>query len=196
MYKKIVISIMLVLAIICLILFKKDEPKLKKIEVEIKGAVKNTGVYQLELGSMVIDLINKGGGLTPDADTSILNLSKELKDEDVVIIYTNNEIEEMKQGSTSIKYIEKECVCPKLENSACFSEIIESSESIINKTSKVSLNTATLEELLTIPGIGESKAKLIIEYRNNTGFKKIEDIMNVKGVGSGIFEKIKAYITI
>lgn len=102
----------------------------------------------------------------------------------------------MKKGSTSIKYIEKQCVCPKIENAACIEDIIDNSNSIINKTGKISLNTATLDELLTIPGIGQSKAKLIIEYRNTNGFKKIEDIMNVKGIGNGIFEKIKDYITI
>lgn len=196
MYKKVLVLLILVLIVIGIVVFKENKPEISQIGVEIKGAVKNAGVYKLETGSRVIDLVDKSGGLTNNADTSVLNLSKELKNEDVVIIYTNHEIEEMKKGSTSIKYIEKECVCPKLENSACFSEIIDHSESIINKTGKVSLNTATLKELLTIPGIGESKAKLIIEYRNNNGFKKIEDIMNVKGVGSGIFEKIKSYITI
>lgn len=196
MYKKVIILVTIALFSIGIICFDNDTKVISKIQVEIKGAVKNTGVYQLEDGSRVKDLIDKSGGLTKDADTSVLNLSKELKDEDVVIIYTDKEIAEMKKGSTSIKYIEKQCVCPKLENSACFDEIIDNSESVINKTSKVSLNTSTLEELLTIPGIGESKAKLIIEYRNNNGFKKIEDIMNVKGIGSGIFEKIKDYIII
>jgi len=141
-------------------------------------------------------LITKSGGLNENADTSTLNLSKELKNEDVVIIYSKEEIEEMKKGSTSIKYIEKECVCPQIKNAACIEEIIEDSNSIINKTGKVSLNTATLEELLTIPNIGESKANAIIEYRNTVGFTQIEDIMNIKGIGSGIFEKIKDYITI
>lgn len=170
--------------------------KEKFIKVEIKGAIKNEGVYEIKEDFRVEDLIKISGGLKENADTSTINLSRKLKNEDVVIIYTKEEIEIAKKGSTSIKYIEKECMCPKVNNSACIEDIITNSQSIINNTGKVNLNTATKEELLTIPNIGESKAKLIIEYRNNNPFKQIEDIMNIKGIGSGIFEKIKAYITI
>jgi len=166
------------------------------IKVEIKGAVKNVGVYEINDSSRVEDLINISGGLKDNADISTINLSKQLRNEDVVIIYTKEEIEEAKKGSTSIKYIEKECICPKINNSACIEDIINSSDSIINNTGKVNLNTATKEELLTIPNIGESKANLIIEYRNNAPFVTVEDIMNIKGISNGIFEKIKAYITV
>lgn len=193
MHKKI---IMFVIILGILVFHLGSYKKIETVQVEIKGAVKNPGVYELDLDSRVNDLIKKSGGLKKDADTSILNLSKQLKNEEVIVVYTTFEIENMKKGSTSIKYIERECTCPKIENSVCFDDIIENSESIINKTGKVSLNTATLEELLTIPSIGESKADLIIEYRNKIGFKEIEDIMNVKGIGSGIFEKIKNYITL
>ena len=171
------------------------EEKEEIIKVEIKGAIKKEGVYEINDNFRVEDLINISGGLRKDADISTINLSRKLKNEDVVIIYTKEEIEEARKGSTSIKYIEKECICPKIDNSACIEDIITNSQSIINNTGKVNLNTATIEELLTIPNIGESKAKLIIEYRNKTPFKQIEDIMNIKGIGSGIFEKIKAYIT-
>ena len=170
--------------------------KEKLIKVEIKGAIEKEGVYEIKEDFRVEDLIKISGGLKENADTSTINLSRKLKNEDVVIIYTKEEIENAKKGITSIKYIEKECICPKIANSACIEDIITSSQSIINNTGKVNLNTATKEELLTIPNIGESKAKLIIEYRNKTPFRQIEDIMNIKGIGSGIFEKIKAYITI
>lgn len=166
------------------------------IKVEVKGAVVKEGVYELDANSRVEDAITKSGGLTDKADVSIINLSKKLEDEDVIFVYTKEEVEEMRQGSTSVKYIERECVCPKVDNAACIDNIISDSESVINKSGKVSLNTATLEELLTIPNIGESKAKLIMEYRQKTPFAKIEDIMNIKGIGNGIFEKIKDYITI
>lgn len=166
------------------------------IKVEVKGAVVKEGVYELDANSRVEDAITKSGGLTDKADVSIINLSKKLEDEDVIFVYTKEEVEEMRQGSTSVKYIERECVCPKVDNAACIDNIISDSESVINKSGKVSLNTATLEELLTIPNIGESKAKLIMEYRQKTPFTKIEDIMNIKGIGNGIFEKIKDYITI
>lgn len=182
--------------LVILIMFINPNEEKENIKVEIKGAVKNEGVYEIEENFRVEDLITISGGLEDDADISTINLSRELKNEDVVIIYTKKEIEEAKKGSTSIKYIEKECICPKIDNSACIEDIISNSQSIINNTGKVNLNTATIQELLTIPNIGESKAKLIIEYRNKTPFKQIEDIMNIKGIGSGIFEKIKAYITI
>ena len=68
---------------------------------------------------------------------------------------------------------------------------------LINNTGKVSLNSALIDELITLPGIGEAKAKLIIEYREqNNGFKDIEEIMNIKGIGEKMFEKIKPYITL
>jgi len=191
-----ILNVLFLLIFIFLWQFNTSNDETSNIKVEIKGAVKNEGVYEISSNDRVSDLITKSGGLNENADTSTLNLSKELKNEDVVIIYSKEEIEEMKKGSTSIKYIEKECVCPQIKNAACIEEIIEDSNSIINKTGKVSLNTATLEELLTIPNIGESKANAIIEYRNTVGFTQIEDIMNIKGIGSGIFEKIKDYITI
>ena len=182
--------------LVSLIIFINPIEEKEEIKVEIKGAIKKEGVYEIHDNFRVEDLINISGGLRKDADISTINLSRKLKNEDVVIIYTKEEIEEARKGSTSIKYIEKECICPKIDNSACIEDIITNSQSIINNTGKVNLNTATIEELLTIPNIGESKAKLIIEYRNKTPFKQIEDIMNIKGIGSSIFEKIKAYITI
>lgn len=198
--KKIIYSFNIAIIIISLIIIIytifNNDLEASTIKVEVKGAVIKEGVYELLENSRVNDVIVKSGGLKKEADTSIINLSKKLEDEDVIIIYTKDEVSEMKQGSTSIKYIERECVCPKIDNAACIDNIISDSESVINVSGKVSLNTATLDELLTIPNIGESKAKLIIEYRQNTPFTKIEDIMNIKGIGNGIFEKIKDYITI
>lgn len=169
----------------------------EKIHVEIKGMVKSPGVYEINYNNTVLDVINLSGGLNENADTSITNLSKKLNDGDVIIIYSNDEVNEMKNGSTTVKYIDKECICPMIDNKALFIDSINNVNSIINKTGKVSLNSATIEELLTLPGIGESKAKLIIEYREkNNGFKMIEEIMNVKGIGNSSFEKIKSYLTL
>lgn len=172
------------------------------IFVDVKGAVKKPGVYELVSGSRVIDAITKSGGLNKDADTSIINLSKKLADGNVIIIYTKNKIEELHKQEVIIEYIEKECKCPDNSNSACIDKddvIIEDNNEDIKDTSpsKVSLNTASKEELMTISGIGESKAADIIKYRNANGeFKTIEDIKNVKGIGDALFEKIKKYITI
>ena len=170
-----------------------------KIKVDIKGAVKNPGVYEVNENSRVSDVINVSGGLTNEADTSVINLSKNVVDEMVIIIYTKEEINEMKKGSTSIKYIEKECICPKLENDACIEDKIDNiPDNEINSNDKnesngkVSLNKATLDELMTLDGIGEKKAQAIIDYRNkNNGFKTIEEILEVDGIGSTTYEKIK-----
>ena len=201
MNKKKIIIITLIFLILFYFIFNinnlfitEETSTLDYIVVEVKGSVKVPGVYEVKKGSRVSDLIHEAGGLLDNADTSIINLSKELEDEMVVVIYNDEEINEMKKGSTSVKYIERQCVCPILENDACIEEVI-SNNCIDNKTGLVSLNTGTIEELMTLPGIGESKAKLIIKYRDeNGGFKKIEDIMNVKGIGESMFEKIKSYI--
>ena len=120
----------------------------------------------------------------------------------VIIIYTKKEIQEMKKGTTTVKYIEKECICPKLENDACIDETITNNEDNTttekdNVNSKISLNNATLKQLTTLSGIGESKAKAIIEYREkNNGFKNIEELKKVNGIGNSTYEKIKDKITI
>jgi competence protein ComEA helix-hairpin-helix repeat region len=156
-------------------------------KVDIKGAVKNPGVYEVKKGDRIIDLINIAGGLIKEANTNFINLSKELEDEMIVWVYTNKEIIDLKLGETIIKYIEKECNCPSTKNTACINS---------NDEALVNINTADMEVLLTLSGIGESKAKAIIEYREKQLFINIEDIMNVSGIGESAFEKIKDYITV
>ena len=177
------------------------EKVIEKITIDIKGAVKNPGVYEIEVGKRVNDAINLAGGLKSDADNSVINLSKKLKDEMVIIIYTKEEIKKMLEGDTVIKVIEKECVCPKLENDACIEDKVTNEKIEVNvdesKDELISINTASINELTNISGIGESKAKAIIEYREKNGnFEKIEDVKNVSGIGESLFEKIKDYITI
>lgn len=213
-YKYILIIGCFLCLILVLFIIKKEEPFLvneleKKEEVvkvenidtiqfDIKGAVKNPGVYEIKKNSRVSDAIKLSGGLIEEADTSVINLSKNITDEMVIIIYTKEEIQEMKKGNTSIKYIEKECICPKLENDACIEEkTTNKEETIQNTTNKVSLNTATLKELMTLNGIGEAKAKLIIAYREKSGgFKTIEELTKVKGIGTTTYEKIKNHLTL
>lgn len=174
---------------------KDDTNNIDNIKVEIKGSVINPGVYTLNKDSTISELVKKASGLESNADISVTNMAKRLEDEDVVIIYSKDEINEMKKGNTSVKYVDKECMCPMINNVSLFDEAVTNLDGVIIDTGKVSLNSATKEELMTLPGIGESKANLIIEYReNNNGFKTIEEIMNVKGIGKSMYEKIKGYI--
>jgi competence protein ComEA len=170
--------------------------------VDIKGAIANPNVYKVEANARIIDVIGLAGGLNNDADTSILNLSKKVTDEMFIIIYTKSEIENFKnQGITTtevIKYVEKDCECPDpIINDSCINNETEDTSEDSSSTIKIELNSATKEELMTLPGIGESKALAIIEYRKSNGlFEAIEDIKNVTGIGDSIFDKIKDYITL
>lgn len=172
----------------------------KKIKVDIKGLVANPGVYELDENSRVIDAINSAGGLLDEANTRSINLSKILKDENVIIIENKQEPEKI------IEYIYQECNCPKV-NDACINnqEVVNFQEEKKDENSSenseenkiVSLNSATIEEIQSLPGIGEAKAKAIIEYRDENGsFQSVEDIKNVSGIGDSLFEKIKDYITL
>ncbi len=159
----------------------------KFIFVDVKGAIKSPGVYKLHVGSRVIDAINIAGGLVKDSNTLHMNLSGVLKDSDIVKVYTNKEIEKA-QKEDKIDVIEP-CVCEEV--------ICDNNISSEKDKSKININTASVEELDTLNGIGESKAKAIFEYRKSNGdFLKIEDIMNVNGISESIFEKIKDYITV
>lgn len=189
------------------------EVEVKKIKIDIKGYIVNPGVYELDEGSRVIDAINISGGLLDNADTSNINLSKKLKDQNVIIISQKHE--DIKEPEKIIEYVYMECECPKF-NDACVNneevvnyqenvkeEIedntsIEENNNISNDSNGlISINNGSIEELLSLPGIGESKAKAIIKYREENGlFNKIEDILNVSGIGNSLFEKIKDFITI
>lgn len=175
----------------------------EKIKVDIKGFVKKPGVYEMDSGSRVIDVIEKAGGLKENGNTEYINLSKKLIDEMIIIIYSNEDVEKFKETNKEIIYIEYTCICPDNKNDACIKENdtvntngvkSENSEETSNemKDELISINTGTLEELMTLSGIGESKAQAIIEYREKNGeFKKLEDIMNVSGIGESAYSKIK-----
>lgn len=174
------------------------EEAIKYITVDIKGEVKSPGVYKIEEGKRVVDAINASGGLTKKAVTKYINLSKVLKDEDVIIINNISELKKIedKKNIEEIKINNKSNISVK-ENDVITndkSDIVKESDS--NKNTIVNINTCTLEELLSINGIGESKAKSIIEYRENVGlFTSKEDIMKVSGIGNSLYDKIKDYIT-
>ena len=166
---------------------KKEEIKETEIYVDIKGSVKNPGVYKLKSNSRVVDAVEAAGGILKDANTRFINLSKSLSDGDVIVVYSNSEIEQAKKDN--IVYIETPCICEEIKNDACIKEE--------QNSGKVNINTASIEELKTISGIGDAKASAIIEYRNNNGrFKNIEELKNISGISESIFNKIKDFITV
>ena len=151
-----------------------------EIIVDIKGAVVNPGVYHVNEGMIVNDIITLAGGLTEDADTSNLNLSKKVTNEMVITVYTKDEVKDAEK---------QEAIVEETGNDEDGKE--EST------TGLVSINTATLEELMTLPGIGEAKGKTIIQYRESCGkFTKVEDLLNIKGIGDSVFAQLKDYITL
>lgn len=176
--------------------YKPQQKTQKKYMVDIKGEVISPGIYELPNDSRVIDVINEAGGLTENADTTVINLSKRIEDEMVIIIYSKWQVENWKETKEQEIYLEKQCTSPRegqTKNDACIEQTEERqslSPNIIN------INTATKEELMTLTGIGESKADAIISYREKQPFTKIEDIKNVSGIGDSVYEEIKNHITI
>lgn len=162
---------------------KKEE--VSTVIVDIKGNVNNPGVYEVENGKRVNDVINMAGGLTIDADTSNINLAKMVTDEMTIVIYSKEEVLEKYKSEVCI------CDCPYITNDACITETTTEENNLIN------INIASIDELMNLPGLGEAKAKSIIEYRNKNGnFTSIDSIKEVSGIGEAIFEKIKDYITV
>ena len=139
------------------------------IFVDIKGAVKNPGVYQMKVGDRVKDALDAAGGLTDEADSQKVNLAKRLEDQMAIVVpKVGEEAEEIPAGATSKEEA---------------------------KDGKVNINTATVEELKTLKGVGEKKAGAIIEYRKKNGsFQTKEDLMKVRGIGKKLFESFQERI--
>ena len=154
------------------------EEKIQTIMVHIMGQVNNPGVVELQENARIQDAIEAAGGTTNEADFSKINLAYIL--EDGMKIYIP------KIGEEQQTYITKESGIIKEEN-----EDEEEEELMIN------INTASKEELESLPGIGESIATRIVNYRKENGkFSKIEDIQNVSGIGEAKYNNIKNYITV
>ena len=159
-------------AVVTTVLAEKTEVSTTQetvIFVDIKGAVKNPGVYQMKVGDRVKDALDAAGGLTEEADSQKVNLAKRLEDQMVIVVpKVGEEAEEIPAGATS-----KEAT----------------------KEGKVNINTATVEELKTLKGVGEKKAEAIIEYRKKNGsFQTKEDLMKVRGIGKKLFDSFQERI--
>ncbi|MDU2557345.1 MULTISPECIES: helix-hairpin-helix domain-containing protein [Anaerococcus] len=143
-------------------------------KVYISGEINKPGVYQIKDGDRLEDLINEAGGLTDKASDKTLNLAQRLDDQ--MKIYIPNIDEE-----NSLENIDPN----------------QSASQSPSKTSElININTASKEELMTLPNIGDKRADAIIEYRNANKFEKIEDIKNVTGIGDKFYEALKDLITI
>lgn len=149
----------------------------KTIVVEIKGEVKKPDVYILNENAIVKELIEAAGGLTENAELTNINRAKKLQNHELIYIANKNDTNKESNVTSEVKSTNNKT---QVENGK-----------------KVNINTATLEDLKILNGIGDSKAKSIIEYREQNGeFKSIEDIKNVTGIGEKMFERIKEQIEI
>ena len=183
---------------------KKDEEEEEAdsdiyYQVDIKGEVINPGIYTVKEGSRVIDVIRLAGDLTEVADTSVLNLSKKVKDEMVIIVYSYDEVLNFTETKEQEEIEQEACLNQNgITNDACIEDSTDdTSSSSVVISGKISLNTATLDELMMLPGIGEAKAEAIIKYREEVGaFQSIEELKEVNGIGDAIFDQIKENITI
>lgn len=150
-----------------------DEPVKSEIFIDVSGAVVNPGVYELPADARIYEAIERAGGLLPDADQDSLNQAEKLSDGQKIRVYTSAEAETMAVAG------------------APADPGIQSDSSIVN------LNTADEAGLMTLPGIGEAKARDIIAYRTEQGgFKSIEEIKNISGIKDAVFNKIKDKIVV
>lgn len=146
------------------------------VTVDVKGAVKKPGVYQLQSNSRVHDALEKAGGMTEEADLKSINQAQKLSDEAVVYVAKvgENAVDVTASASASV-----------------------TSGTGQTKSALVNLNTATEADFQTISGIGQKRAQDIIAYREANGrFKSVDDLKNVSGIGAKTLEKLKEYVTV
>ena len=150
---------------------KEESLEQDLITVDVKGAVKAPGIYDLPVGSRVNDAVQKAGGLTEQADSKSINLAQKVSDEALVYVPTKGE--EANQQANS------------------------GASSSTNKEKKVNLNKASLEELKQVKGLGGKRAQDIIDHRESNGkFKSVDELKKVSGIGAKTIEKLKDYVTV
>ena len=152
---------------------KKEEPvEQDLITVDVKGAVKAPGIYDLPVGSRVNDAVQKAGGLTEQADSKSLNLAQKVSDEALVYVPTKGE-------------------------EAASQQTASGTASSTSKEKKINLNKASLEELKQVKGLGGKRAQDIIDHRETNGkFKSVDELKKVSGIGAKTIEKLKDYVTV
>lgn len=161
-----------------------ETERLDKVVVYICGAVCNPGVYELFEGERVSDAVSCAGGLMDNADLSYTNLAERIADGEKIYIPTQEEVLKM-QESNMVEQVLEEHLSKR------------ATQDDLSKDGVVNINTADIERLCTLSGIGKTRAEGIIAYRNEHGsFEKIEDIMSVPGIKEASFQKIKDKICV
>ena len=164
----------------------------KTLVVHICGAVSAPGVYELPAGSRIIDAVEAGGGFLPEADEACCNLAEEIVDGCQIYIMTKSE--SCADGQTEKKAGIQTSPDSDMQTT---DRNVRSNSTTALENGLVNLNTADVAALMTLPGIGESRAKAIISYREQHGaFAQIEDIMKISGIKQAAFSKIKDKITV
>lgn len=164
----------------------------KTLVVHICGAVSAPGVYELPAGSRIIDAVEAGGGFLPEADEACCNLAEEIVDGCQIYIMTKSE--SCADGQTEKKAGIQTSPDSDMQTT---DRNVRSNSATALENGLVNLNTADVAALMTLPGIGESRAKAIISYREQHGaFAQIEDIMKISGIKQAAFSKIKDKITV
>lgn len=157
------------------------------LSVYVCGAVHTPGVYELPAGSRLYQAVDAAGGMLEDADQNYLNLAMELTDGMKLQVPTK---EEALAGTVAGEWTE-------IDEQMFGERSADSKETDSGTAGLVNINTADAALLMTLPGIGEAKAKSIIAYREEKGaFKKIEDIMNITGIKQAVYDKIKSAICV
>lgn len=146
-----------------------------QIKVHISGQINREGVYEVEDGDRLDDLIKQAGGLSPDADNKSLNLAMKLEDQMKIYIPSENEILDQENVGAN--------------------QIVSTPDSI-SENGKININTASKEELMTLPNVGEKRAQAIIDYRESKKFETIEEIKNVTGIGEKFYQAMIELITV
>ena len=162
----------------------QEKDRQTEISVFVCGAVRNEGVYVLPEGARVLDAVNAAGGFSEEADTSYLNQAAYVTDAQKLVIPTKEEaralLEQEGSGTAGVP-----------PDGSSDGPAGQGGDGLID------LNTATVQDLMTIPGIGEVKAKGIITYRDQHGaFGDVSEITNVNGIGDAMLERIRPYITV
>lgn len=147
-------------------------------KVYISGEIKNSGVYDINDGDRLDDIVKRAGGLTEKADINSINLAMRLEDQMKIYIPNIDENQNINNGSTNL----------------AIGQISNDSTNL--QKNKININSASKEELMTLPNVGEKRAQAILDYRQENRFEKIEDIKNVSGIGDKYFEAMKDLITV